>query len=156
MLKISCLCMGNKMPDWVNTAWSDYAKRLQEAMPVRLIELPLIKRNKESDQARILDREADLLLQNIPKDAYVIALDKDGKTFSSEGLAKQLSQLEIQTQSICLIIGGPEGLMPKVLQRCQEKWSLSALTLPHPLARIVLIESLYRAWSINQNHPYHK
>ena len=148
--------MGNKMPDWVESAWNDYSKRLAEAMPVKLIELALLKRGKESDQARILEKEADLLLQNIPADSYVIALDKGGKSFSSESLAAKLEQLQTIAPSICLIIGGPEGLSAKVMQRCQERWSLSELTLPHPLARVVLIEALYRAWSINQNHPYHK
>lgn len=134
----------------------EFSKRLQEYASFSLIEIPLSKRGKSSDLCRILDKEAALILAAIPQGSHVIALDIGGKSFSSEDLAQKIESLQLITSHICLIIGGPEGLIPAVLSRAKERWSLSQLTLPHPIVRIVLLEGLYRAWSIINNHPYHK
>ncbi|WP_058479620.1 23S rRNA (pseudouridine(1915)-N(3))-methyltransferase RlmH [Legionella waltersii] len=156
MLKLTIISLGNKMPDWVNQGTHDYTKRLSDGIQVKLVEIPLIKRNKASDLNRILEKEALIIVENIPNNCHLIALDVYGKEFNSEEMATRITQLQNVSSHFCFIIGGPEGLSPDVLNRCHERWSLSKLTLPHPLARIVLVEALYRAWSIINNHPYHK
>lgn len=156
MFKITIIALGNKMPDWVHQGCQEYSKRLQNGIAFQLVEIPLLARSKNSDLGRIMEKEAALIKQAIPNQAKIIALDVEGKTFDSEGLAAKISQLQQVTSHICLLIGGPEGLSDEILGLCDEKWSLSKLTLPHPLVRIVLFETLYRAWTIITNHPYHK
>jgi len=156
MLEVTLVAMGNKMPDWVTTASQEFTKRLGEAFKLHLIEIPLLRRGHAHDLSRILEKEAARLHAAIPQDAHLIALDLTGKTFSSEQLAQHLNHLQHISSHICFIIGGPEGLPKTCLTQSRERWSLSTLTLPHPLARVVLLEALYRAWSILNNHPYHK
>ena len=156
MIKITLLACGNKMPFWVNEAASEYTKRLQEFAQINLIEIPLIKRGKLTDQARILEKEAALIQAAIPLNSRVIALDLSGDSFSSEKLALKLEQLQFINHHWCFLIGGPEGLAPPLLARADEAWSLSKLTFPHPLVRIILLETIYRAFAIIHNHPYHK
>lgn len=156
MLKITIITLGNKMPDWVNQGANEYAKRLNDGVQLKLIEIPLIRRGKSSDLLRILEKESALIKDALPNNARIIALDIEGKAFSSEELALKISQLQQTSSHLCFIIGGPEGLSPEIFKLCNERWSLSKLTLPHPLVRIILLETLYRAWSIINNHPYHK
>lgn len=156
MLKITIIAIGSKMPGWVEAGAAEYTKRLKEHSQLKLIEIPLIKRGKSSDLNRIMDKEASDMLAHLPSQARIIALDIEGKSFSSPELAHRISQIQLEQSHLCFLIGGPEGLSPKVLEQCHERWSLSKLTLPHPLVRIILLETLYRAWSINANHPYHK
>lgn len=144
------------MPNWVNEAVQEFSKRLQDGVSVSFTEIPLLKRGKGTDLARILEKEMALMTAAIPNNSRLIALDVLGDTFSSEGLAKHLEQLQQVSSHLCFLIGGPEGLAKPLLERCQERWSLSKLTLPHTIARIVVIEALYRAWTILHNHPYHK
>ncbi|CEK10835.1 23S rRNA (pseudouridine(1915)-N(3))-methyltransferase RlmH [Legionella hackeliae] len=156
MLKITLIACGNKMPTWVTQAVAEFSKRLQEYANLTLLEIPLARRGKSSDLARILDKEATLIVNALPSGARIIALDMQGEAFNSESLAQKLEQLQNIASHLCFIIGGPEGLAPEVLNKCHERWSLSKLTLPHPLVRILLLETLYRAWSIIHNHPYHR
>lgn len=156
MLKLTVIACGNKMPAWVDEASREYSKRLKEYVNLSFIEIPLSKRSKTSDLQRLLDKESNLMIAAIPGSAYVIALDIQGDTFSSEQLAVKLENLQQKNSHICILIGGPEGMSDQTLARCHARWSLSALTLPHPMVRVVLLEALYRAWSINNNHPYHK
>lgn len=155
-MKVTLLTLGHKMPTWVDAAVSEFAKRLQEFCQLTCIEIPLLRRTKSSDLARILDKEATLVLDALPPHAYYIALDRGGEDFDSEQLAQKLEKLQLTNAHLCFIIGGPEGLSSTVLKRCHARWSLSKLTFPHTLARIVLLEAIYRAWSILKNHPYHK
>lgn len=156
MLEITLIAMGNKMPGWVTEASEEFIKRLGEAFKLHLIEIPLLRRGHSHDLTRVLEKEATRLHAAIPRDAYLIALDLTGKTFSSEHLSVHLNHLQQITGHLCFVIGGPEGLPKSCLAQSRERWSLSTLTLPHPLARVVLLEALYRAWSILMNHPYHK
>jgi 23S rRNA (pseudouridine1915-N3)-methyltransferase len=156
MLKITIITVGNKMPDWVAQGSADYAKRFNDGIQVKIIEIPLIRRTKFSDLARILEKEASAIKETLPSSARLIALDIEGKSFSSEQLALKITQLQQISSHLCFLIGGPEGLSQEIIERCDERWSLSKLTLPHPLVRIILLETLYRAWSIINNHPYHK
>ncbi len=156
MFKLSIIALGSKMPGWVNEAVNEFSKRLKEFAHITLIEIPLIKRGKNNDLSRIIEKESLLIHEAIPSNAYLIALAIEGKTLGSDELAKKLLAIQHISHHICFLIGGPEGLSDSVQKRCQESWSLSKLTLPHPLARIVLLEALYRAFTINTNHPYHK
>ncbi|MGL5741230.1 MAG: 23S rRNA (pseudouridine(1915)-N(3))-methyltransferase RlmH [Legionella sp.] len=156
MLKITIITLGNKMPDWVMQGSNDYAKRFNDGIQLKIIEIPLIRRSKSSDLVRILEKEYALIKEAMPANARIIALAIEGKSFSSEELAGKISKLQQTTSHLCFVIGGPEGLSQEILKQCDERWSLSKLTLPHPLVRIMLLETLYRAWSIINNHPYHK
>ncbi|MCH9689070.1 MAG: 23S rRNA (pseudouridine(1915)-N(3))-methyltransferase RlmH [Gammaproteobacteria bacterium] len=156
MLEITLVAMGNKMPGWVNEAIQDFSKRLREAFKFTLIEIPLLRRTHTHNIVHVLEKEAAKLHQAIPKKAYLVALDAKGQIFTSEKLAAHLNKLQHITGHICFVIGGPEGLPQSVLTQSQERLSLAHLTLPHPIARIVLLEALYRSWSILNNHPYHK
>ncbi|CAM2891320.1 rRNA large subunit methyltransferase [Legionella steigerwaltii] len=156
MLKITIITLGNKMPDWVTQGSNEYAKRFNDGIQLKIIEIPLIRRSKSSDLSRILEKESALIKEALPNNARIIALEIEGKAFSSEELALKISQLNQTTSHLCFLIGGPEGLSQDILKLCDERWSLSKLTLPHPLVRIILLETLYRAWSIINNHPYHK
>jgi 23S rRNA (pseudouridine1915-N3)-methyltransferase len=156
MLKITIIAFGNKMPNWVSDAVQEFSKRLQDGISLTLTEIPLTRRGKGTDLNRILEKEMGLMNAAIPQNSRIIALDLKGESFSSEQLAHKIEQLQHITSHLCFLIGGPEGLPTPILERSNERWSLSKLTLPHTLARIVLLEALYRAWSILHNHPYHK
>lgn len=144
------------MPSWVEQAIKEYAKRLQESASLTIIEIPLIRRGKSSDLARIMEKEMASMRAVIPSHARVIALDLTGESFSSEQLAQKVARLQQITSHVCFLIGGPEGMSAELISGSDERWALSKLTLPHPLVRITLLEALYRAWSILQHHPYHK
>ena len=148
--------MGNKMPAWVQQAVNEYAKRLQDAIVLSIIEIPLIRRGKSTDLSRIMEKEMMLMRAVIPHNARLISLDITGESFSSEQLAVKIDKLQQITPHLCFLIGGPEGLASELVAQSNERWSLSRLTLPHTLVRITLVEALYRAWSILNHHPYHK
>lgn len=156
MLKITLIACGNKMPAWIATGAAEYAKRLKEFVNLSILEIPLIKRTKSSDSSRLLEKESELICVAIPNRAHVIALEIEGESFSSEKLAAKIELLQGHHSHLCFLIGGPEGLHAQTLARSAERWSLSKLTLPHPLVRIMLLEGIYRAFSIINNHPYHK
>ncbi len=156
MLKVTIITLGNKVPTWVDLGIKEYSKRLQEHVTLSLVEIPLLRRGKSSDLARIMDKEMLLMSEAIPQGARLIALDITGKAYASQQLSLKLEHLQQISSHLTFLIGGPEGLSPALVARSDERWSLSMLTLPHTLARIVLLEALYRAWSIANNHPYHK
>lgn len=145
------------MPDWVTQAVDTYSKRLAEFSSLRLVEIPLLKRGKsQTDMSRILEKEAALILRQIPNNSHCIVLDVTGKHFDSEALSRRVDQLHSQNSHWTFVIGGPEGHSDAVLSRANERWSLSKLTFAHPLARIILYESLYRSFCIMHKRPYHK
>jgi 23S rRNA (pseudouridine1915-N3)-methyltransferase len=155
-MRIRIIAVGTKMPDWVEQGYNEYAKRMPREVSVEMVELPLAIRSKNSDIAKAMEKEGEAMLASIGKGEQVIALDVKGKSWSTEQLAEQLAGWKMSGTNYCLLIGGPDGLAPAALALASVKWSLSALTLPHPLVRILVIEQLYRACSILQNHPYHK
>ena len=155
-MQISIIAVGKNMPDWVTTGFDEYVNRMPSNYTTRLIEIPLEKRTKNSDIAKLIAAEENKIEAAVGKDDYCIALDRIGKARDTKTLAKMLQTWHDNHQSICFIIGGPEGLTDGFLKRANEVWSLSAMTLPHPLVRVVLAEQLYRAWSITINHPYHR
>jgi len=144
------------MPAWVTTGYEEYAKRLPSDYTLRLIEIDAGKRANPHDLARQIRAEGEQMLAAIPSGSYVVALDVKGRAWDTPTLSKQLEQWHETHRDVCLLIGGPEGLTPECLDRADVKWSLSPLTLPHPLVRVIVAEQLYRGWSILKNHPYHR
>ena len=155
-MQISLIAIGQKMPAWVNQGYEEYARRMPPELQLNLVEIPLAKRSKGSDISRMMDKEGEQMLAAIKKDSLVVAMEVGGKPWSTPQLAEQLTDWMQAGRSIALLVGGPEGLAPACQKRADLRWSLSNLTLPHPLVRIVLAEQLYRASSILKNHPYHK
>jgi 23S rRNA (pseudouridine1915-N3)-methyltransferase len=153
---IRLLAIGTKMPQWVTDGFHEYAKRFTGGCTLELCEIPAEKRTKNADTPRLIEREGEKLLAAIKPGNLVIALDVKGHSWSTEQLATQLKQWQIHSRPIDLLIGGPDGLSAACLQKAELRWSLSPLTLPHPLVRIVLAEQIYRAMSMLQNHPYHR
>lgn len=144
------------MPSWVNEGYNEYVKRLPADFQIEIIEIPLGHRGKSSDVARAKKQEGDQMLTAIPKGDKVIALEVLGKNWSTEKLASQVEDWRMDGRNISLLVGGPDGLDSRCSALADQKWSLSALTLPHPLVRVLLAEQLYRAWTVIQGHPYHK
>ncbi len=144
------------MPKWVDVGSDEYTNRLGADLKIEWVELPLGKRGKGFDVQRAIQSESDAMLAAIGKGDGVIALDVKGRAWSTEELADRLKDWQKSGRKYSLLIGGPDGLSPACLQLAEVKWSLSALTFPHPLVRVILAEQLYRAWSINNNHPYHR
>ncbi|HEY7885483.1 MAG TPA: 23S rRNA (pseudouridine(1915)-N(3))-methyltransferase RlmH [Cellvibrionaceae bacterium] len=156
-MRLKLIAVGTRMPAWVEAGFDDYAKRLPRGdISVEMIELPLAQRGKNADIARVMEKEAEAILAAVGKQDTIIALDVLGKSWSTEQLAGELADWRMSGDNYSLLIGGPDGLAPRVLASAHKRWSLSALTLPHPLVRIVVIEQIYRAWTLLHNHPYHK
>lgn len=155
-MKLKLLAVGQKMPQWVSDGFNEYARRLPRDCSLQQIEIAPAKRGKTSQPQQWLQEEGKRILSHIDGSDHVVALDVLGKPWSTPQLANNLAGWQLQGQDVCLLIGGPDGLADECLQRANQRWSLSALTLPHPLVRVVLAEQLYRAWTILQNHPYHR
>jgi len=155
-MRIKLIAVGTKMPGWVNEGFKEYQKRLTQDIVLELHEIPAGKRGKNADVQRITNKEGEQVLAAIGNNDHVIALDVLGKRHTTEKMAGRLQNLLPQGQHVSILIGGPEGLSKDCLQRADEKWSLSDLTLPHPLVRVMLAEQLYRCWSVIKGHPYHR
>ena len=155
-MKIHLIAIGTKMPSWVTQGYQEYANRLPRECQLVLKEIPAEKRTKNSDLAKIKVKEAGKLMDAIPANCSIVALDVKGRSWSTEKLAENLENWMMSGRDIALLVGGPEGLTNEIRQKVDQLWSLSALTYPHPLVRVVLSEQLYRAWSITANHPYHR
>lgn len=155
-MRLRIIAVGTKMPDWVEAGCNEYLKRLPSELNLEIVELPLGQRGKGADINRAIQREGEAMLKAIGEHDHVIALDVLGKPWSTEQLAEKLQHWQLSGDNFSLLVGGPDGLAPECLKRANSKWSLSALTLPHPLVRILLVEQIYRAGTINAGHPYHR
>ncbi len=155
-MRIHLIAVGTRMPAWVTEAYHEYAKRLPRECTLQLVEIPLSKRRKSQTPEQAADEEGQQMLAAIPKDCTVVALDVPGKSWSTQMLAGRLQDWLGSGRDVALLVGGPDGLSAGCLARADLKWSLSALTYPHPLVRVILSEQLYRAWTINAGHPYHR
>ena len=153
-MRIRLLAVGQKMPDWVTTGYLDYAKRLNDDVRLELVEISAAKRSKNSEVDKMKQQEGEALLAAIHVNERVIALEVGGKEHSTQALSQQMNDWLQGGKNICLLVGGPDG--PDVIKRADALWSLSPLTLPHPLVRILLAEQLYRAWTLLKGHPYHR
>lgn len=150
------LAVGTRMPSWVEQGYREYAGRLPPECALRLTEIPPGKRTKGADLARLRRQEGERLLAAIPSAARVLALEVQGRPWDTETLSRQMASWMQDGRDVALLVGGPEGLDQACRERADQCWSLSPLTLPHPLVRIVVAEQLYRAWSLLQGHPYHR
>jgi 23S rRNA (pseudouridine1915-N3)-methyltransferase len=155
-MKIKLLAVGTKMPSWVTHGYNEYAKRLPRELTLELVELPLGVRGKNADVQRAIQKESDALLSYIDKSDHVIALEVKGHNWTTEKLAQNMERWQMDGLTVVLLVGGPDGLSDACRARANQQWSLSALTLPHPIVRILLSEQIYRAWTVTQNHPYHR
>ncbi|MFT5806898.1 MAG: 23S rRNA (pseudouridine1915-N3)-methyltransferase [Moritella dasanensis] len=155
-MKIQLVAVGSKMPAWVEIGYKEYARRFPKDMPFELLEISAGKRGKNADIKRILELEGVKTMQAIPKGNRIVTLEVTGKPWTTEQLAVELDKWKHDGRDVSLLIGGPEGLAPECIAASEQRWSLSPLTLPHPMVRVVVAEALYRAWSVTTNHPYHR
>lgn len=155
-MQIKLIAVGTRMPAWVTQGYQEFAKRLPPECSLQLNEIDPGHRSKGADIARAMRTEGERMLAALPKDALVIALDARGAQWSTEQLSAELRDWLQGGRDIALLIGGPDGLAEPCLKAAAHTWSLSKLTLPHAMVRIVLAEQLYRACSMLHNHPYHR
>ncbi|MGB1091419.1 MAG: 23S rRNA (pseudouridine(1915)-N(3))-methyltransferase RlmH [Oceanobacter sp.] len=155
-MKLRLLAVGQKMPAWVTTGFQEYAKRLPGDCQLELVEIPPGHRGKNTPAVKAMEQEAEALVRAIRPQDHLVALNVTGQSWSTEKLSTELAEWRMSGQDIALIIGGPDGIHPDLLKQAKQHWSLSPLTLPHPLVRVVVAEQLYRAWTILKGHPYHK
>lgn len=155
-MNVQIIAVGNKMPTWVVEGTSEYLRRFPADFSVNFCEITPQKRGKTVNFAKIKDTEGEKCLAAVAKGNQIIALEVLGKKWDTPELAKQIEQWKMDGRNISLLIGGPEGLSDECRSAADQLWSLSPLTLPHPLVRVMVSEALYRAWSVTQNHPYHR
>ncbi|MGI9265785.1 MAG: 23S rRNA (pseudouridine(1915)-N(3))-methyltransferase RlmH [Gammaproteobacteria bacterium] len=155
-MKIRILAVGTRMPAWVNDAFEIYARRMPRECRVELQEIQTGHRARSADVAKAKATEGDRMLAALSRSKRVIALDVGGKMYDTPGLSRSLDAWAHDGRDIALLVGGPDGLAASCLERAESRWSLSPLTLPHGLVRVVLAEQIYRAWSLLRGHPYHR
>lgn len=155
-MQVTLIAVGTRMPAWVEAAYTEYSKRLPKDCRLVLKEIALPKRGVRPDIKRLKKQEATLILKAIPKNAKVIGLDETGRQWTTQQWSQQLAGWMSDSQDIALIIGGPDGLDEALRQRFTQTIGLSQMTFPHPLVRVIVAEQIYRAWSVTQNHPYHR
>lgn len=155
-MRLHLITIGTRMPDWVGTGYGEFAGRLPPECRLNLVEVPMVRRAKSQDVTRCVEQEGERMLAAIPKGCRVWALEVSGRQYATEELAAEMKQWLQDGREVALLVGGPDGLAEACLQRAERLWSLSRLTLPHMLVRIVVAEQLYRAWSLLQGHPYHR
>ena len=154
-MKLRVVAVGQRVPDWAQTAWDDYAKRFPPELRVELKAVKTEPRASKTLEA-LYAAERERIEAAIPKGSRIVALDERGTSLTTVALAAKLRQWQLEADDVALVIGGPDGLDPDFRQSAHERIRLSDLTLPHAMVRVLLIEQLYRAWSINANHPYHR
>ena len=155
-MRVSIVSVGHKMPAWIRSGFGEYVKRLPPEIKVELVELKPEERTSGKTVEKAKALEGERILAAIPEGATVYALDEKGRPVTTQGLSVMLAQWMRDATHPAFVIGGADGLSDGVRARADKLLSLSALTLPHGLARVVLAEQLYRAWSILASHPYHR
>ena len=154
-MKLLIVAVGLRVPDWAQTAWDDYAKRFPHELKVELKTVKTEPRGSKTIDT-LYAAERARIEAVIPKGSRVVALDERGASLTTLALADKLRVWQLESDDVALVIGGPDGLDPGFRQAAHERIRLSDLTLPHAFARVLLIEQLYRAWSVNAGHPYHR
>ena len=155
-MKIRLIAVGTRMPKWVAAGVAEYQPRLPREWRFELIEVPVAARGENADVARLKRAEGQKMLKAIPAGAEVIAFDERGELRSTADWARAVQDWQRHGRDVALLVGGPDGLAPECLARARQCWSLSKLTLPHALVRVLVLEQLYRAWSVTARHPYHR
>ncbi|WP_024537006.1 23S rRNA (pseudouridine(1915)-N(3))-methyltransferase RlmH [Comamonas badia] len=154
-MRLSIVAVGQRVPDWARTAWEDYAKRFPPELKVELKAVKTEPRGSKAVQT-LQAAERERIEAALARGVHRVALDEHGTRLSTQALAARLRDWQLSGDDVALIIGGPDGLDPALLQSAHERIRLSDMTLPHALVRVLLIEQLYRAWSVNAGHPYHR
>lgn len=155
-MRLTLISVARRVPRWVQSAWDEYAGRLGPELAPRLVQVaPAHGARTRPLQARRAE-EAQRIVKRLPRDALVVALDERGAGWSTHELAARLQQWRQGGRDVAIVAGGADGLDPALLEQAALRWSLSALTLPHALVRVIVVEQLYRAASINGGHPYHR
>ncbi|MGQ0622180.1 MAG: 23S rRNA (pseudouridine(1915)-N(3))-methyltransferase RlmH [Panacagrimonas sp.] len=154
-MKLKLVAVGDRMPAWIAAGFQDYAARMPRELKLELIEIPLAARGKNADIARARQAEGEKLIERA-RNARLVVLDERGARWSSTDLAENLKRWMQDGRDVALLVGGPDGHSPAVLDAAEDRWSLSRLTLPHALVRVLVAEQVYRAWSLLHNHPYHR
>ncbi|WP_394789607.1 23S rRNA (pseudouridine(1915)-N(3))-methyltransferase RlmH [Rhodoferax sp.] len=158
-MKLVIVAVGQRMPDWAQTAYDDYAKRFPPELKIELKAVktePRGSKTLETIYAAERERIEAAIQSSIGRNARIVALDERGTALTTKALAGKLKAWQLESDDVALVIGGPDGLDPAFRQAAHERIRLSDLTLPHAFARVLLVEQLYRAWSVNANHPYHR
>ncbi len=155
-MKVQIIAVGQKMPEWIDAACSDYLKRMPRELNVHLTTIPLAQRKSRVSAEQLRRQEAAFIFKKIPRGSFSIALDEHGKQWSSQEWSVQLERWLPEYAQVNLIIGGPDGLAEQCRQACAQTIALGRMTMPHALVRVVLIEQLYRAWTLLSGHPYHR
>ncbi len=155
-MRIQLIAAGTRRPAWEREGYGTYARRLPRECALTLVEIPVEKRGANADVARLKAREGERMLKQAAKDALIVALDERGEALSTRALARRLEAWMRDGRDVALLIGGPDGLAPACLEAAELTWSLSPLTLPHGLARVLVAEQIYRAHSLLSGHPYHR
>jgi 23S rRNA (pseudouridine1915-N3)-methyltransferase len=155
-MHIRLLAVGDRQPSWVDEAFGIYTERLPREWKFRLDVIPTVRRNKNDKSRQAMEAEGELILGKLGQSEQVVLLDERGKQLTSKALASKLSDWQIDGRDLCFVIGGPDGVADSCKQRADFTWSLSQLTLPHGLARVLFSEQLYRAHSLHTGHPYHR
>ena len=154
-MRLLIVAVGQRVPDWAQTAYDDYAKRFPPELKVELKAVKTETRGSKTVEA-LMAAERERIEAAIPRGTRVVALDERGTTLTTKALAARLQGWQLEGDDVALVIGGPDGLEPAFRQAAHELIRLSDLTLPHAMVRVLLIEQLYRAWSVNAGHPYHR
>jgi 23S rRNA (pseudouridine1915-N3)-methyltransferase len=155
-MKCRLIAAGTRLPEWVNAGFREYQKRLRAPLVLELLEIPVATRRAGENPQRAVAHEGAAMLAALSRDDYVVALELSGRSMSTVELKDWLAQRLEHGRPLAMLIGGPDGLAPPCLERADHRWSLSPLTLPHALVRIVVGEQLYRAMSLRAGHPYHR
>lgn len=155
-MHIRLLAVGDRQPSWVDDAFGIYTERFPREWKFRLDTIATVRRNKNDKSRQAMEAEGELITAKLDQVEQVVLLDERGKQLTSKSLASKLSDWQSDGRDLCFVIGGPDGVSDTVRQRADMMWSLSQLTLPHGMARALLSEQLYRAWSLQSGHPYHR
>ena len=155
-MHIRLLAVGDRQPSWVDEAFGIYTERFPREWKFRLDTIATVRRSKNDNSRQAMEAEGDTILSKLATTEQVVLLDERGKQLTSKSLAARLTDWQTDGRDLCFVIGGPDGVADGVRQRADVVWSLSALTLPHGMARALLSEQLYRAWSLQTGHPYHR
>lgn len=154
-MKLYVVAVGQRVPDWAQTAWDDYAKRFPPELKVELKAVKTEARGSKTVE-QLCTAERERIEAAIPRGTRIVALDERGTALTTVALAARLKGWQLESDDVALVIGGPDGLDPAFKQVAHERIRLSDLTLPHAMVRVLLVEQLYRAWSVNAGHPYHR
>lgn len=155
-MRLQIVAVGTRLPSWADQAYAEFAQRMPREAPLGLIEVRPEPRTSGKPVAALLAAEAQRIRQALPAHCRLVVLDERGEDVTSRALVERMRRWQFAGEDVALVLGGPDGLAPEIKAAAAETLRLSSLTLPHALARVLLAEALYRAASLDRNHPYHR